>query len=65
MTTVVQNILQSFEQLPEVEKRELASEIIRRSLGLSLPLLSDEQLASNADTSFLEFDRKESENRFS
>ena len=62
MTAVVQNILQSFDELPEIERREVASEIIRRSLGFSLPPLSDEELVSNADALFLELDQRESEN---
>lgn len=42
MTTEVENILRSFESLPEADQRELAQEIIRRSLGLRAPPLSGE-----------------------
>ena len=59
MSTEVEGILQSFELLPEHDKRELASEIIRRSLTLHLPALSDEQLVSAAEELFLELDRGE------
>ena len=37
MTKSVEELLKSFEQLPAAEKRELASEIIKRSLRLDLP----------------------------
>ncbi len=60
MTESVQQLLKSFEQLPEAEKRELASEIIRRSLTLGLPELSDEALLLAADQIFLGLDREES-----
>ncbi len=60
MTKSVEQLLKSFEQLPEAEKRELASEIIKRSLGLDLPELSDESLIVTADQIFLQLDKEES-----
>ncbi|MDZ7289491.1 MAG: hypothetical protein ONB44_19125 [candidate division KSB1 bacterium] len=60
METAVQTILQSYELLPEFEKRKVAYEIIRRSLEFNLPPLSDEELVINADELFLELDRRES-----
>jgi hypothetical protein len=62
MTVATQHILRSFELLPEPEKRELAYEIIRRSLEFNLPPLSDEELVLNAEALFLELDRRESQN---
>ena len=59
MTTQVRNILESFDMLPEVDKRELASEIIRRSQSLDVPPLTDEQLVGAAEETFLELDRRE------
>ena len=61
MTTQVQNLLHSFDLLPEGDKRELASEILRRSVTLDSVPLSDEQLASTAEEVFLELDRREAE----
>ncbi len=61
MATEVQSILRSFELLPAADKRELAAEIIRRSLNLDAPPLSDEQLVSAAEDLFLELDRNEAE----
>jgi len=62
MTTAVQNILHSYETLPELEKRELAYEILRRSSKLDFPPLSDEELVLNAEELFLELDQREAEN---
>jgi hypothetical protein len=62
MTTAVKNILRSYEILPELEKRELVYQIIRRSLKFDLPPLSEEQLVFNADELFLELDQRESQN---
>jgi hypothetical protein len=48
--------------LPEGDKRELATEILRRSLTLDSPPLSDEQLVGAAEDVFLELDRREATN---
>ena len=48
--------------LPEVDKRELATEIIRRSMLLDAPPLSDQQLVGEAEETFLELDRREASN---
>ena len=60
MKKLVEELLNSFEQLPEAEKRELASEIIKRSLALDLPELSDGSLLAAADQIFLQLDEAES-----
>ena len=60
MTKSVEQLLKSFEQLPEAEKRELAAEIIKRSLAMDLPELSDESLILAADQIFLQLDKEES-----
>lgn len=60
MTKSVEQLLKSFEQLPEAEKRELASEIIKRSLTLDLPELADESLLLTVDQIFLRLDKEES-----
>ena len=59
MTTQVQEILHSFNLLPESDQRELAGEILRRSLMLDARPLSDEQLVGAAEDLFLELDRGE------
>jgi len=62
MSTTVEEILDSFDHLSETEKRELASEIIRRTVELDLPSLKDEELVLNAEALFLELDQRESAN---
>ena len=60
MTRSVEELLNSFEKLPEAEKRELASEIMKRFLSLDLPELSDDSLLAAADQIFLQLDKEES-----
>ena len=59
MTVQVRNILESFDLLPEVDKREFVAEIIKRSQMLDVPPLTDEQLVGAAEETFLELDRRE------
>ena len=59
MTTEAQNILRSFDMLPDSDKQEVALEILRRSLDVELPPLSDEQLLRIAEERFLDLDRSE------
>jgi hypothetical protein len=44
MTKSVEELLNSFARLPEGAKREIASEIINRSLALHMPRLSEKSL---------------------
>jgi hypothetical protein len=60
MTRSVEELLNTFEKLSEAEKRELASEIIKRSLTLDLPELSDDLLVAADDQIFLRLDKEES-----
>ncbi|MHC4399780.1 MAG: hypothetical protein ACYTG0_08880 [Planctomycetota bacterium] len=62
MTPEAQRVLRSFESLAESAKREVASEIIRRSLKLGLPPLSEEALVVAAEQLFQDLDRDESGN---
>jgi len=59
MTAQVQEMLHTFDLLPEGDKRELASEILRHTLTLDVAALSDEQLLSVAEEIFLQLDRSE------
>ena len=61
MNTAPQNILEAFNQLPDIEKHALASEIIKRMTLLDIPPLTDEALAEVADALFLEHDKTEAE----
>jgi len=62
MSTSIEQILISFDHLPDSEKRKVDSEIILRTIKLDLPPLSDEELIFNAETLFLELDQRESAN---
>jgi len=59
MSTTTSEILESFDHLPEDEKREVASEILRRTIKLELPPLTDDELVLNAEALFLELDQRE------
>ena len=65
MTAEVENILRSFESLPEEDRRELASEIIRRSLKLPAARLSEEELVLIAEDFFLELEPSEGDDAWS
>ena len=59
MHVTSQNILEAFNQLPEIEKHVLASEIIKQLALLDIPPLADEALTEIADALFVEHDEME------
>jgi hypothetical protein len=59
MTHSVQDLLDTFDRLPEAEQREAVSEILRRVCHLDLDPLSDDELIQSAEDVFLELDRRE------
>jgi hypothetical protein len=61
MGTPAENLIAKFEQLPDMEKQEVASAILRRTLQIEFPPVSDEELVLSAETTFLELDRREAE----
>ena len=61
MALSVQQIIESFEGLPESEKQKVAYEILRRSVYLEVPPLTDEELIATAEDLFLALDAIESE----
>jgi hypothetical protein len=60
--TPARRVLDSFDLLTEMEKRQVVSEILRRATWLGAPGLSDEELVLTAEEVFLELDRSESQN---
>ena len=56
MHTTSQNILKAFNQLPEIEKHAIASEIIKQIVLLDIPPLTDHVLTEIADALFVEHD---------
>lgn len=61
MHTTSQNILEAFNQLPEIEKHAIASEIIKQVVLLDFPPLTDEGFTEIADALFVEHDKMEAE----
>ncbi|HEX8846207.1 MAG TPA: hypothetical protein VF791_16280 [Pyrinomonadaceae bacterium] len=61
MSTSAQDILESFDQLPDSDKQEVASEILRRTLSFDISPLSEDELVLSAEEIFLELDRREAE----
>ena len=59
MTASVKKILDSFDELPETEKREVATAILRRALRFDTPPLTDEDFVAQADDLFCELDTRE------
>jgi hypothetical protein len=62
MTANVRQLLNSFEHLPEMDKREAAAEILRRSLQIDFPPLEDVALVERAEEVFLSLDQDEASN---
>ena len=61
MTPTVEHLLESFEQLTETEKQDLAIEVVRRTGIFGSPDLSDEEQTLLAEDLFLALDREEAE----
>jgi hypothetical protein len=59
MSTNAQQLLASFDALPEAAKFEVAVEILRRTKGFEFPPLTDNELVANAEAIFLELDQRE------
>ena len=59
MTAAVHQILQSFDRLPESERLEAASEILRRTATLDFPPIEDKALVLAAEELFLKLDEQE------
>ena len=59
MTALAQELLKTFERLPDSEQLEIGLEILKRLIHLDFPPLSDEDLILNVEELFLELDRQE------
>jgi hypothetical protein len=56
-----QQLLESFDRLPEDEKQQIVAEILRRTLNTDIPSLTDEELTLSAEALFLSLDEWEDE----
>ncbi|EAW38528.1 hypothetical protein [Lyngbya sp. PCC 8106] len=61
MTVLAQEILNTFDRLPDAEQLEVAVEILRRLVHLDFPPLTDEDLVLNAEELFLTLDQQEAD----
>lgn len=59
MNALVKELLNTFDRLTDTERRELVLEILKRTVDLEFPPLSDEDLVLNAEGLFLELDEQE------
>lgn len=60
MTALVEELLNTFERLTDSERLDLVLEILKRTVDLDFPPLSDDDLVLNAEGLFLELDEEES-----
>lgn len=61
MTETVQEILATFDHLPLGDQKEVTRVILRRSLDVDTPTLSDDEMVLQAEELFLELDKQEAE----
>lgn len=61
MGTPAENVINTFDGLPDSEKLEVAAVILRRTAEMEFPSLSDDELILSAEETFLELDRREAE----
>jgi hypothetical protein len=59
VTAQGKHIIEEFEALPDVAKREVLAELIRHSCSIEYPQVSENEMLSAADELFLEYDRRE------
>lgn len=59
MTALVQELLDTFDRMTDSERLNLVLEILKRTIYLDFPPLSDEDLVLNAEGIFLELDEQE------
>jgi hypothetical protein len=61
MGTPAQNLIDTFDGLPDSEKREVLTAILRRTTEMEFGSVSDDELILSAEETFLELDRREDE----
>lgn len=59
MTQSVEHLLRTFDHLADAEKREAASEILRRVSGFTFQPVADDELVLTAEELFLSLDQRE------
>jgi len=59
MGTAAERLIESFDALADVDKREVLSVLLRHAVALPYPAPSDEELVHAADQVFQDLDRRE------
>ncbi|MDL1952116.1 hypothetical protein FBQ97_20225 [Acidobacteria bacterium ACD] len=59
MTDTARHVIESFEALPETEKREVIAVLLRQALQAPYESPGDDELTHAADQVFLELDERE------
>lgn len=62
MSTTVEQILKSFDLLPNIEKQHLMKELLLRTSDIDFGPISDDELTMIAEEQFLELDAQEAKN---
>lgn len=65
MNTLAQELLKNFDDLPKIEQRAIALEILKRVINFDVPPLTDEDLVLNAEELFLLLDEEETDDQYS
>ncbi|MBW4551883.1 MAG: hypothetical protein KME35_12350 [Aphanocapsa sp. GSE-SYN-MK-11-07L] len=63
MTALAEEILNTFDQLPDTEQLEIAVQILRRLVHFDFPPLTDEDLTFNAEELFLALEQEEADDQ--
>jgi len=61
MDNAAERLIESFKALPDLEKREVLSVLLRHAIALPYPTLADEELLHAADQVFQDLDRREAQ----
>ena len=59
MTAEARHLIEDFETLSDLEKREVLSELLHAAHLIEYPETTDDEFASAANEVFLEYDRRE------
>jgi hypothetical protein len=59
VTAEAKHLIEDFEKLSDLEKREVLSELLHAAQHLEYPDMTEEELVSAANQVFLEYDRRE------
>ena len=61
MSVAARELIESFNRLPEADKKVVVIELLCSTINIDEPPLSDEELVLSAEEHFLELDRREAE----